>query len=97
MNIDYIREFIVLAETLNFTKAASRLYCSQPALSKHIAAIEHELGAELVERGEGRVALTPIGSIYLDEARRIVRDYDRSLAIIEDAKKAQPMQVRIES
>ncbi len=97
MNINHIREFIVLAETLNFTKAANKLYCSQPALSKHIAAIEKELGTVLVERGEGHVALTPIGSIYLEDARRIVRDYDQSLATIQAAKKARPMHACIET
>lgn len=50
MNIDLIIEFNVLAETLNFTEAARRLYLSQPTLSKHVSALEQELNLKLIER-----------------------------------------------
>lgn len=60
MNIDLIIEFNVLAETLNFTEAARRLYLSQPTLSKHVSALEQEVGFTLVER-QPTVRLTYAG------------------------------------
>ena len=47
MNIETCREFIELAQCLNFTKAAGNLNITQPALSKHMLALEKEFGIEL--------------------------------------------------
>ena len=43
IELSYIYEYIVLAETLNFSRAANICYITQPALSRHIAAIEEEM------------------------------------------------------
>ena len=50
MKIDYLNEFIVLAKAQSFTVAAEKLYLTQPALSRHIAAMETELNATLIKR-----------------------------------------------
>lgn len=60
MSIDLILEFNLLAETLNFTEAAKQLYISQPTLSKHMSALEQELGLALIER-QPTVRLTYAG------------------------------------
>ena len=49
MTITQIKYFITTAKCLNFTKAASQLYITQPALSRQIAAIEAELNMQLFE------------------------------------------------
>ena len=65
--IDYIREFVKLADTMNFSKASEELFISQPSLSRHISVLEAELGIRLVERNTRNVALTPAGAeLYQD-------------------------------
>ena len=55
MHIDFYREFIVLARCLNYTEAAEKLHMAQPALSKHIVALEREFNAELFIRDRRNV------------------------------------------
>ena len=71
MEIHYLEEFIVLAESLNFGEAALRLNMAQSTLSKHIKALETELGGELFHRSTRRMALSPFGEFYLPYAREI--------------------------
>lgn len=67
---DLIREFTVLAEHLNFTTAARELGLSQSGLSRHIAALEQELGFALLTRNP--VGLTQAGGRYLERVGSIV-------------------------
>jgi len=61
MNSTQIEHFLMLAETLNYSEAAKKLYISQPVLSKRIVTIEKELGFPLFERNTHRVTLTGAG------------------------------------
>jgi DNA-binding transcriptional LysR family regulator len=70
MNLKQLHQFVVLAETLNFTTAAARLNMSQPPLSVSIRALEEELGERLFERASRGVKLTAVGRSVLDHARR---------------------------
>ena len=54
MDLNYIREFVVLANTCNYMEAAEQLFISQSALSRHIKNLEEELGTE-IEMGENKV------------------------------------------
>ena len=58
MNTDYLKEFVVLAETKNFWEASDRLYMNQSTLSKHIKNLETDLGVDLFSRTTRRVELT---------------------------------------
>ena len=64
MEIGTIQEFVVLAECLNFSEAASRLFISQSSLSKHIKALEQELGVALFERTTRSIRLSGAGERY---------------------------------
>ena len=57
MNTEYLKEFVVLAETKNFWEASDRLYMNQSTLSKHIKSLENELGVDLFLRTTRRVDL----------------------------------------
>lgn len=78
MEIRYLKEFIVLAEHLNFSKASEELYVSQPVLSKHIANLEKDLGLPLFIRNSRNVALTDWGKKYLPFAKGIVAEFEKS-------------------
>ncbi|RJG02424.1 LysR family transcriptional regulator [Noviherbaspirillum sedimenti] len=72
MDFRRIRHFVVLAETLNFRKAAERLHMAQPPLTVSIQKLEAELGTKLFERASSGVSLTPSGKAALIEARRLL-------------------------
>ena len=84
-----LRYFVAVAEELHFTRAAERLYLSQPALSKQIRMLERQLGAELFERDRHGVALTPVGVALLPHARRVLAAWDEGREAAEQAKSEQ--------
>ena len=70
MDFRHLRQFVVLAETLNFRKAAEKLHMSQPPLSVSIRKLEAELGVALFHRGKDGVRLTKSGEAALENAHR---------------------------
>ncbi|HOG47573.1 MAG TPA: LysR family transcriptional regulator [Anaerolineae bacterium] len=83
MDIDRLREFIVLAQTRSFAKAASALFCSQSTLSKRIKSTERELGVRLFDRTSRRVEITKFGELLLPYARQIVALQDEYAAVLQ--------------
>ncbi|WP_143319029.1 LysR family transcriptional regulator [Clostridium sp. HBUAS56010] len=67
----WIDDFLALAEYKNFSAAADSIYISQSALSKHIKAIENELGVVLFIRSNTKAELTEAGNIFLEYALNI--------------------------
>lgn len=67
MNTNQVKCFLALAETLNFTKAAARLYITQPGLSRQIVSLEQELNTQLFIRSPKGVRLTPAGAVLAGE------------------------------
>lgn len=76
MDINALKAFIAVAETGSFSLAAQRLYLTQPAVSKRIAALESQLDLTLIDRIGRRVALTQAGSTLLPRAHRILIDLE---------------------
>ena len=67
--IDKLRYFVVLAEELNFTRAASRVFMTQQAFSAHIRQLEAWVGTSLFERAPRGVELTPAGAQLIGPVR----------------------------
>lgn len=93
MGVGEFREFIELASCLNFTDAAGRIGITQPALSKHIAALEKEFGAALFVRDRRGLELTEEGKVVLAAATSIVGAYDDAVRVIGHLGKARPIRV----
>jgi DNA-binding transcriptional LysR family regulator len=72
MDVDEVRTFLAIAETDGFTRAGQRLHRSQPAISRRIEMLEHELGAPLFERMRGRTRLTEAGRAFLPHAEAVL-------------------------
>ncbi len=67
-----LRQFVVLAQELNFGRAAEKLHMSQPPLSVAIRKLEERVGTPLVDRSRHHVRLTPAGKVFLKEAQRLL-------------------------
>jgi DNA-binding transcriptional LysR family regulator len=75
---DQLAGFVAVAEELHFGRAAERLNMTQPPLSRQIQKLEKTVGAELLERDNRKVQLTPAGRAFLDEARRLMALAERA-------------------
>ena len=83
MDIGALQAFLAVAESGSFSHAADRVFLTQPAVSKRIAALEHELGTRLFDRIGRRIHLTETGRALLTRARTIIHELDdakRSIA-----------------
>lgn len=72
MDFDQIQAFLEIVKEKSFSRAADRLYRTQPALSKQIRQLETELGQRLLERKGKQVEPTPVGLIFLEHCQKIV-------------------------
>ena len=78
MNLRQLQYFIEVSELESVTKAADRLHVAQPALSRHMRSLEHELGVPLFERDGRGIILTNAGLVFRDRIRAVLRDLDRA-------------------
>ena len=81
MELDHLRAFISVTEQGSFSRAAERLFITQPAVSKRIASLESELDTHLFDRIGHTITLTEAGKALLPRARRIIME-------VEDSKRA---------
>jgi DNA-binding transcriptional LysR family regulator len=78
MRIEYLRECIVVADTLSFSRAAECCFASQSIISRHVRDVERELGVYLFDRSTHGVRLTATGKVAIDGFRRVVKQYDQT-------------------
>lgn len=75
-----LQAFVTLADTANYREAASRLFITQPALTKQIQGLEQTLGCTLFKRGRHGAELTALGAQLLTQASALVkhgREFER--------------------
>ncbi|MFJ4697991.1 LysR substrate-binding domain-containing protein [Streptomyces sp. NPDC088768] len=95
MELRTLRYFVTVAEEAHFGRAAARLHMSQPPLSRAIKKLEAGVGAPLLLRSPAGVALTPAGSVLLEEARGLLDHADRVRERVAAATGAAPLDVGI--
>jgi DNA-binding transcriptional LysR family regulator len=85
MELKQLIQFVTLAETLNFHRAAERLHIAQPPLSVSIRKLEEELGSQLFHRNQRGVSLTATGLAALPAAQRAIFHASEVRAIARDS------------
>ncbi|WP_188051008.1 LysR family transcriptional regulator [Flavobacterium sp. GP15] len=83
-----LKVFYIVASRLSFTKAATELFITQPAVSKHIQELEEQYKIKLFERNGSKISLTSAGEVLLNHTKNIFEiyreiDFDMSSLINE--------------
>ncbi len=79
MDLQQLKHFLILSNTLNFRKAAEQINIVQPALSRQIQLLEKEVGVLLFNRNNRTVSLTDAGLFFQKEVARILQDFDKTI------------------
>jgi DNA-binding transcriptional LysR family regulator len=95
MNISHMKEFLSLADTLNFSRSADELFMAQSVLTRHIQGIEEEFGVRLFSRSTHGVALLDEGRIAYSELAEIVAKYDALAGVLASRAKGLTGNLRI--
>jgi len=95
MELRHLRYFITVAEELNFSKAALKLYTAQPSLSQQIKDLEEDVGVRLLNRTKRKVELTEEGEVFLEHARLTLAQADKAVALARQVSKAKQQLLRI--
>jgi DNA-binding transcriptional LysR family regulator len=95
IDLPKIREFLTLADTLNFSRAADILGLSQPALSRHVQELEQDFGTQLLLRGTNPMSLTEAGRKLQKEGHILVEMANRLGSIMAPLSHARNQTLRI--
>jgi len=81
IELRHLRAFVAVADDLSFSRAAQRLFISQPALSRQIRGLERLVGCDLFRRSTQRVELTLAGEALLARAQALLADLDDAISV----------------
>ncbi len=95
MEIQYLREFIKLAETENYAVAAEEMFVSQSSLFKHIKMLENELGVSFFEKKGKHIQMGEFGKIFLPYAKEMVILDGKCKKKIQSKLEIQEQRIRI--
>jgi len=89
MELRHLRYFIMVAEELNFSKAALKLYTAQPSLSQQIKDLEEYVGVKLLHRTKRKVELTEEGKVFLERAKITLSEADKAVTMARQVAKSK--------
>ena len=95
MILRHINYFLAVAKYRSFTRAATALYVSQPALSQQIKQLEETLGTPLFDRSGRSIKLTDAGEVYARYAHRALQDLEEGQRAIHDVQNLSRGALRI--
>ena len=93
MELRQLRHFVAVAEDGNISRAAKRIFLTQPALSRQIKALEDEIGQCLLDRQAHSIRLTRAGEALLIEARELLHHADEVLERVRAAGRGVRLRV----
>lgn len=86
MTITQLNYVLAVAEYQNFTKAAEKVFVTQPTLSMQIQKLEDELKVQIFDRSKKPIALTEVGKKIVQQAKNIVNESERIQDIVDQQK-----------
>jgi DNA-binding transcriptional LysR family regulator len=89
LELRHLRTFVAVAERRSFTRAADDLHIAQQAVSQQIKALERALEVGLLRRTPRRVELTPEGTVFLGDCRRLLAAADRAARRVKAASRGE--------
>jgi DNA-binding transcriptional LysR family regulator len=95
MDIQQLKHFLVLADTLNYRRTAEIVFIAQPALSRQIQQLEAEVGALLLRRDKRNVTLTPAGLYLKQEAGRLLEQLEQAFRRTAEIHRGEAGEIRI--
>lgn len=93
--IRHMEAAVILAEELNFSRAAQRLRISQPTLTLQIGQLEDRFSIRLFDRNHQRVALTEAGRVYIEQARLSLLHSERAVQVARSTILNAPTVLRV--
>lgn len=94
MEIRWLEDFIALAKTRHFSRAADEQNVTQPTFSRRIKLLEEEMKVTLIDRNTLPLSLTPAGEIFLQSAEMITRQLRDAKARCLEIKEQEQSQIR---
>ncbi len=95
MELRHLRYFVAVAEALSFTRAAQVLRLSQPSLTRQVRNLEDEIGVRLLDRSNGRVALTEGGRLFLFDSKRLLAQSDANVTAAQRIGREAHLQLNL--
>ncbi|HEX4918538.1 MAG TPA: LysR substrate-binding domain-containing protein [Limnobacter sp.] len=95
METKWLEDFITLAQTKNFSKAASLRFVTQPAFSRRIQALEAWLGCELIDRGSYPTRLSAQGEVFYEQALTMLEQIRQARTIVRGGSLQSKHPVRL--
>lgn len=95
MDLRHLRYFQAVAEELSFSRASRRLRIAQPALSRAVQELEHELGTRLIDRNRRTVSLTPAGAVLLHESGLLLERFEESMRRVRRTAAGEEGELRL--
>lgn len=86
MELRQLEYFLMVSDLASFTRAAERLYVSQPAVTNAVRSLEEELEIQLLDRSQRKVTLTAEGKIFYRHIQNIMQGISTTLNEINDLK-----------
>jgi DNA-binding transcriptional LysR family regulator len=95
MELRHLRYFVAIGEEQHYGRASRRLRVAQPALSRQIQDLEEEIGFKLFDRRPRGVKLSAAGALFLEDARRILREVSEAAARAARVARGQSGTLRV--
>lgn len=89
MELRHLRYFTTVADLGSFSAAARHLHVAQSSVSEQVADLEGELGGALLDRTGRKIRLTPMGTVFLEEARKTLRAAERAIEVTQSSMRGE--------